>query len=523
MMVGFPRRGRWRAAGTAVVLAALVLTFGFTAVAEGAQSIREDGRPDSLAALAPALLDLVRAAPTARVWRDDHAGAALLRLGDGDRDRRLRRTATAVREGWCGRGTRHVALPGGDTARKTVYFYPPPPGDPAELPEATGDGDAWAQGCRLRAAELRLEIDAETGRRLGAEATEALEARLGPPSGDLERDLLRGRWIDPGAVWRWSDGKVAAGYDRVTDVVVVTVAHASAAAEADPRRARNQRRARRAAGLRDSARSRGLDAALPLAAVERVLGALRRADGASDSAGDGFELDSAYVSALAAWRTAADELAPVDRAAAYLLGDRFVTWTYSSVSRRVTSSRPGTVDSSLIRMLTPLGLEFGYSPLGAAHVYVHSWLRKAREIAPEATAVADDAFVDLLRRGLDTSGTCAEGAAQFSAVVREGERFLRERGPAVERGVLAEVHRMVGDAHADVVTVAAGATHASMYIREDELPVPPERARREAVEHYRAAMERTDDGAETRAIWGDAWRLAVGLPLERTRFVCIYD
>lgn len=521
-MVGPAGRGRRRTAGTAAVLVTLVLTTGRPAVAEGAQGAREDGRQDSLGSLIPALLDLVEAAPTARAWRDDRPGASLQRLGDGERLRSTGRTATAARQGWCGRGTREVALADGGTARKTVYFYPPPPGDPADLSRPTGDEDTWARECRLRAAELRLDADAATGRRLGADATDALRRRLGDPSGDLELDVPRGRWLEPGGLWRWRGGKVVAGYNRVSNAVVASAAHASYAAGAARSRKRSQRNRRRVTELGDSARSRGLDT-LPLAAAERVLRAVYREGDGSEPVGDDSGLDSAFVSILAAWTTAADGLPPGNRAEAYRLGDRLVTWTYPTVSRRATSSRPGTVDSSLIRRLTPLGLQFGYSPLGASHVYVHSWLRKAREVAPQGTRAADDAFVALLRRGLDTSGTCREGPAQFAAVLREGVRFLRERGSSADPEVRAEVHRMVGDAYADIVTVAAGVTESSNYVGEDDRPVSPERARRKALEHYRATLELTDDREVARAIWEDAWRLAAGLPLERTRFVCIYD
>lgn len=487
----------------------------------------------ALAESAGGLLDLLDRAPAARDWKAARPAGSLAALGGGsedpeDRMRRRQRTVSVAGDGWCGRGEAPLALPTGDTARLTVHFYPPRPGPPDALPAPDAPPETWLDGCRAGAVRVTLGVPPGEGPGRAETLVRRLEGRLGPPSGSLLPAVPTGLLLDAGALWRPRGGKAIAGYARLDTALVVAMADSASAVGPERYRSWRQEDRRLSGELTARADSLGLEA-LPLAETRRLLDA---AFGEAGDGGDGrkdIEVASAFFSLVGAWKSAADTLPPEERAAAYLLGNRLlaemIPVARRAVIRSLRDSAPSRRlrDSTVVRRLQPHGVEFQGSTLGATDVYTHSWLRQARELAPGGTETADRAFVELLRRGMDTSRICADGAAQFATVIREGRWFLERRGAEADRAVLADVHRLVADAFADVVTLAAGVTYSSMYVSADDFPLPPARARREAVAHYREALRRIRDPDEARKVWRDAWRIAAGLPRERTRFVCIYD
>src|SRR5712691_3429789 len=84
-----------------------------------------------------------------------------------------------------------------------------------------------------------------------------------------------------------------------------------------------------------------------------------------------------------------------------------------------------------------------------------------------------------------------------------------------------ELHRLVGDAYADIVALASGAGmgYADTALYVAEAPA----ARRTAIAHYRQALTLDRSMPESRAAWLEAWRLLAGLPPTTTYFFCVYD
>jgi hypothetical protein len=176
--------------------------------------------------------------------------------------------------------------------------------------------------------------------------------------------------------------------------------------------------------------------------------------------------------------------------------------------------------SALRSRLEVAGAEFLFSPLGDAHVYTRSFLRRA-VAADSVNRAGELAFLALMQLGFETSGTCRDqNGLGFRAVIANGEAFLRARPRA---SIRTDVHFMVARAYSDFVAIARGAGYhltdaqAAQYQREGE------RARMRAIDEYRAGF--SGSGASRLALdsWPDAWRLLAGLGPSRTYFYCIYD
>lgn len=90
---------------------------------------------------------------------------------------------------------------------------------------------------------------------------------------------------------------------------------------------------------------------------------------------------------------------------------------------------------------------------------------------------------------------------------------------------LLRLHLILARAHGDAVAAAAGVDLAGDCLEPDDYRAGAESARRAALRHYQAALDRltATDPALARAVWRDAWRLRAGLPPRDTRFVCVYD
>jgi len=123
--------------------------------------------------------------------------------------------------------------------------------------------------------------------------------------------------------------------------------------------------------------------------------------------------------------------------------------------------------------------------------------------------------------GLDgVDGMCGGGEDPMHRVIAAGEGLLAQVPPLDPR-TAAEVHRLVGDAYADIVALAAGAgmeyTDTVTYVAEAPA------ARRNGIAHYRQSFVGDRDSPEARDAWLEAWRLIAGLPPSTTHFFCVYD
>jgi hypothetical protein len=123
-----------------------------------------------------------------------------------------------------------------------------------------------------------------------------------------------------------------------------------------------------------------------------------------------------------------------------------------------------------------------------------------------------------MERGFETRLCNDHGREGFRAVIEQGEAFLRAKPHAAIAG---DVHIMVAQAYADIVTLAGGGgwgyADSTAYVAE----APSARAR--AIEHYQIAFESGASPLRVRQSWPTAWRLMAGLIPTRTFFYCIYD
>jgi hypothetical protein len=216
------------------------------------------------------------------------------------------------------------------------------------------------------------------------------------------------------------------------------------------------------------------------------------------------------VVALADWISSARRLAPPERAAALLAADQMAG------SQAMVYVRAQRQDSSRLA-LARLGAVFARDQLGGGYNYTHNWLDEALQL-DRAGPVGTLATLALLRIGFNETGMCGGGSESFRQVITTGEQLL---AGALDTATAAEVHRLVGDAYADIVALASGTgmEYADSATYASEAPA----ARRSAVAHYRQALALDRVSAEAHAAWLEAWRLLAGLPPTTTRFFCVYD
>jgi hypothetical protein len=205
------------------------------------------------------------------------------------------------------------------------------------------------------------------------------------------------------------------------------------------------------------------------------------------------------VDALRLWVSGAAALPPERRAAVFVIADLVV----ASVWEVAAYNFPQKV--------TPLGAVFRQSTRYPGYEYTRNWLAGARDMNAPGRA-GEVAFLASLLERIDHSGGCID------PVIARGERYLREHSGS---GIRAEVHFMVGEAFADIVALAAGATdYPSQYRAADYAP-RVDSARTRAVEEFRAAVALAGPSHErSRMVWQAAYRLMAGTPPLRTFFHC---
>jgi len=448
---------------------------------------------------------------------------------------------------WCARASAAATLPGRGRVLRFAYFYAPAPPPSLALPTLEGPRLVREQ-CQLGAIWLETTVaDSPSGSALAARTRDALirvygavrpspDAWFGRTPTDSQRRAMArlpgadalslglhffgaagwrvpGRWqVDSTVVVSAFDGGLGGnrggrGGGRVLAFAFLPIAELGSFSWVAQRAEAAERQS--AALAAQAARLSGIDRSQ----VDRLLGMLAAAESAYSGRArtPPAALDSAAVAALRDWITSARALDAPHRAAALLAADQVLG---SGALNYVRAQRD---DSATRTTLQGLGARFLRDELGGGYNYAHTWLDEALRLDPRGRA-ATLATLVLLRSGFNETGMCGGGAEAFRRVIETGERLL---AGAVDSTTSGEVHRLVADAYADIVALAAGAglEYADSATYAAEAP----EARRRAITHYRAGLVLDHTSPEARAAWLEAWRLLAGLPPTTTHFFCVYD
>ncbi len=479
---------------------------------------REQGQSDSAGFPERAIQELgaLRLATSPAEWLPSHPRDRLETFTPG---------LASQNDSWCALARREDTLPGGARLVRDAYFYPPDPPVGLALPPDTEGPSLVARYCRLGAIWLETpQPDSQIGVRLALQTKRAMSSQfarevtfedpLGPGPGGRFGPAFSGsaRWTAKG---RWEDGAVTAisAYDRAfgeanrSRVLVVAFLPISRFGMLDSELdGHAEQYGQEAALVGEAARLSGLDQSK----VTRLMSVLAQAESAfTERTHPNLPaLKSAAVATLGEWLGSARSLDAARRAPALLSADRVLA------NQAVVYVLAQDEDSATREALQALGAHFVYAQLGATYVYTHTWLNEALRLDPDGRAGVL-AFMSLARAGFDTTGMCEGG---FSAVIERGEQFIpRLRDTTLK----AELHVLVGDAHADIVGLAAGLGQG--YADTGAYVARAPEARAKAVAHYRAGLALDHGSAMARRAWLGAWRLLAGLPPSTTHFFCVYD
>lgn len=163
------------------------------------------------------------------------------------------------------------------------------------------------------------------------------------------------------------------------------------------------------------------------------------------------------------------------------------------------------------------GLHWDWSPLGSTWSYRRDLLRRVWTEFP-ATPWGEWAFVLRLQRGWDSGVGCGGGAAEFRAVIREGERFLTRRPRSPHR---ASVLFAVALAHETWWSLAHAEGDA--YADAKDYQTGRDTARRRAISAYDEIVRLAPRGDEARHAARVLGRLRLGLATNQRTFYCVYD
>lgn len=448
-------------------------------------------------------------------------------------------------ERWCGRASAVWTRSDGTPVVRYAYFYPPRTPESLDLP-ATGGPTLIRERCVLGTVWLETLVpDSTSGAALATSVRDALtrvhgrvtpgpDVFLGPLPVDSQRRLLSrmpgaeamllgihffgaAGWRTPGR-WQVDSTVVVSAHDaglgsrRQGGGRVLAFAFLPVAELGSFRWVRDREEAAEDHTLAlaaQAARLSGLSAARVgrliglAAAAESAFTGLHRAEPAA--------LDSTAVAVLEDWIALGRPLPPTRNAAVLLAADQVLG------SRALIYVRAQRDDSLVRRAFERLGAEFVRDQLGGGYNYTHTWLDAALRLDPHGP-IGALATLALLRSGFNETGMCGGGEDPFRRVIATGEHVL---AGAPDPTIAADVHRLVGDAYADIVALAAGAglEYAEPATYLAEAPA----ARLKAVEHYRAALALDRTSLDARAAWLEGWRLLAGLPPTTTHFFCVYD
>jgi hypothetical protein len=230
---------------------------------------------------------------------------------------------------------------------------------------------------------------------------------------------------------------------------------------------------------------------------------------------------------LRPWLAMAQTLDPQKQAAALLIADRIVVMEEEGGNLEPPdppdNERPTTEGQTSAQRprsnaqleLEKLGARFTYEPGSERYFYELNWLQKAYELDPKGQA-GDLAFVALMKKGFDTSQTCANGSEQFREVIRWGTEFLREHHTS---DVEAQVHFTMGDAYRDIVALAEG-PQGDNYVDTNKYKTEAPAARTKATAEYRAGLA-LDDKSDASLVAKEQLRsLEAGEAPHYARFYC---
>lgn len=461
----------------------------------------------------------VVAGPDASAWGSARPGDRLeLSVG---RAAAPGRWYEVLAERWCGRASRRVRTTDGRIVLRRALFYPPPMPEPPRLPPITEQPDRALEECRLGNMWVEIPVEQAAADSVAERLRAALGERFGEPSPLAPpASVSRYQW-DEYTTWRAGHVTIATANEGGYGTSHVVGAAWSPAAglelplpyswDGSVETEMDGERLARLVGL-EPARARGL---LRLAEERRTTG---------QSAAERAAADSLFLDRIEAWLVEGRKREPQARAAALLIADRALS------TARITSEFARRDSAQIRRRIGDLGatLEKIWGE-GYHYGYAGDLLLEAYDLA-RGTPMGDRAFIRLLRTGFDPSPNCPEVDA-FRRIVEEGEAFLEgSASRAVDRGILAETHRLVAEAYADVVAIDAGlapeawvtAAPVDTAVAPDVVPTP-RNARRSAVEHYQAALDLMPASPDKESVWREAWRLAMGLSPHATRFVCAWD
>jgi hypothetical protein len=484
---------------------------------------------------AVAELAALRPGMTASAWLATHPGDEFLVF--------RRDLIRENHKSWCARASKTDQLPDGTRIVRYAYFYPPEPSSSLALPNAEGPS-LIQELCTLGTIWIDAgPVDSSTGNSLAATLRAALTQADGPvragpdvffgrvPTDSLRRLLSRlagadalllglhyfgaGAWRTTGR-WQADSAVVVSAFDRgglgrrvvgrVVAFAHLPIAELGSFRGVTDREALAQRKT--VALAAQAARLANLDSA----STNRLLAMLATADSAYHERGSRSPkvLDSAAVLVIRNWTTSARVLVPQQRAAALLAADQVLG------SGPMLYVRAQRQDTSRVAY-EQLGAVFVRDELGGSYNYTHNWLNEALRLDPHGP-VGRLATLALLRSGFNETGMCGGGSEAFRQVITTGEQLLTGD---LDTATAAEVHRLVGDAYADIVALAAG--DGSHYADSAAYLAEAPTARANAIAHYRQALALDHASSEARSAWLEAWRLMAGLPPTTTHFFCVYD
>lgn len=485
---------------TAVALTALVAV---SPAPGGAQAPDE-----ALAERAVRELAALRAGITPAQWLNDHPRDGLRLFSHTIDDR--------THSEWCARATSHHSMPDGTILLRHAYFYVPEAPADLALPSPADGATLAHRQCALGAIWVEVpHADSQAGRRRADRLIARLRSSHGAPGTPGEALNFRGSaYWSPYVAWHAGGTTMVAALDTRTwedtpkRVIAVAFLPTSTIGRA-PSTWFETSHAREvwAAGIAEQAAALSES---PPGQIEGLLDFHRSTVAANYSDAGHTQRDALkarLVPTLRGWLAGSPGWPAARRAAALVAADVIL-----GAAQWVITQDEDSLDR---RQLQNLGARFAYSPLGAAHLYAHSWLREALPLDPDGRA-GELAFLLQLDRGFDFTGMC-DANSGATRVIAEGESFLGTLGDSGER---ARVHFLLAAAHAEVVGLADG---ISEYEEADPYSDDVAPARMRAIAHYRRGLELDRESYWARVAWGKVWRLRAGLPPLDLRFYCVYD
>lgn len=472
--------------------------------------------PEQLANYALAELTALRAGQSFGDWKKNHPSGTLELYAP--------RLSEQSNEGWCARVRFEMSLDVSRRIRRDAYFYPPEPPAVISLP-AGAPGELLDQ-CRLGFVWAEVEdVDASQAERLADATRESLASVLGTAQLNAKVSWWAAAYWRKTAFWKQSGLSLATattnyrawesdGAGTTTRVLVAAAGDASDISlepfqsSIDP-----PEEVVEAFRVVESRINEAIStAAVGGTAEANVRSALKLLSDASPPWHYPRDADLKFIlNAINDWVVSTPTSPPARRAAVLFVADQLLG--ESGASWGQDENLP------IRRQLEAHGARFNWAPLGGTWVYAHSWLRQSLKIDRDGR-IGDLAFITLMERGFETSGTCSDqGGDGFRAVILEGGDFLHRRP---DSPLSSDIHLLMAKALGDIVTLANGGGYdesVSAAYKSEEAS-----SRTRAIEEYRLAFAAPIPGrAKGREAWTNAWRLMAGLSPSRTYFYCVYD